>query len=49
MCVIDRVRQYERVPNAFSLNQYEAWYNVNVWGPIVDRVYDDIPNINVVR
>ncbi|CAG8578678.1 2772_t:CDS:10, partial [Paraglomus occultum] len=47
--IFSLVRQYERVPNAFSLNQYEAWYNVNVWGPIVDRVYDDIPNVNVVR
>lgn len=30
-------------------NIYEAWYNVNVWGPIIDRAYDDIANIDIVR
>ena len=32
---ICRVRQYERNPSAFSLEHYEAWYNVNVWGPVI--------------
>ncbi|RGB24223.1 hypothetical protein C1646_773383 [Rhizophagus diaphanus] len=43
------IRQYERNPNAFSLDHYEAWYNVNVWGPIIDRTYDDIAHIDVIR
>ncbi|CAG8471208.1 2286_t:CDS:10 [Diversispora eburnea] len=42
-------RQYERNPSAFSLDHYEAWYNVNVWGPIVDRTFDDIPNVDIAR
>jgi len=46
---IRRVRGYERNPNAFSLDQYEAWYNINVWGPIIDKAYEDITNVNVVR
>ncbi|CAG8640635.1 226_t:CDS:2, partial [Diversispora eburnea] len=43
------VRQYERTPNAFSLDHYEAWYNVNVWGPIIDRTFDNIPNVDIAR
>ncbi|CAJ0876178.1 5051_t:CDS:2 [Entrophospora sp. SA101] len=43
------VRQYERTPNAFSLDHYEAWYNINVWGPIIDRTFDNIPNVDIAR
>jgi hypothetical protein len=43
------IRQYERNPSGFSLGHYENWYNVNVWGPVIDRIYDDIPNIDIVR
>ncbi|CAG8621522.1 4564_t:CDS:2, partial [Diversispora eburnea] len=43
------VRQYERTPNTFSLDHYEAWYNVNVWGPIIDRTFDNIPNVDIAR
>jgi len=43
------VREYERNPNPFSSDQYEAWYNINVWGPIIDKAYEDIINVNVVR
>ncbi|CAI2196308.1 505_t:CDS:2, partial [Funneliformis geosporum] len=33
------VCKYERNPSAFALDQYEAWYNINAWGPIIDRAY----------
>ncbi|CAG8681919.1 13622_t:CDS:2, partial [Funneliformis mosseae] len=47
--VYSLIRQYERIPSAFSLEHQEAWYNVNVWGPIIDRTYDDIANVDVIR
>ncbi|CAG8526788.1 4541_t:CDS:2 [Funneliformis mosseae] len=30
--VYSLIRQYERIPSAFSLEHHEAWYNVNLWG-----------------
>ncbi|CAG8721891.1 9360_t:CDS:2, partial [Funneliformis mosseae] len=43
------IRQYERNSSGFSLGHYENWYNVNIWGPVINRIYDDIPNIDIVR
>ncbi|CAG8548246.1 10741_t:CDS:10 [Cetraspora pellucida] len=43
------IRQYKRNPNAFSLDHYEALYNINVWGPIIDRTVNNIPNVDIVR
>nr|CAG8506175.1 14904_t:CDS:2 [Entrophospora candida] len=43
------VRQYERTPNAFSLDHHEAWYNINVWGPIIDRTFDNMLNVDIAR
>ncbi|CAJ0843835.1 11733_t:CDS:2 [Entrophospora sp. SA101] len=43
------IQQYERNPNPFYMENLENWYNVNIWGPIVDKCYNDIDYINVVR
>ncbi|CAG8837549.1 10497_t:CDS:2, partial [Gigaspora margarita] len=39
---------YERQPNALSIDHLENWYNVNLWGPIVDKTFGDITGVDVV-
>ncbi|CAH1760595.1 11693_t:CDS:10, partial [Entrophospora sp. SA101] len=43
------IRQYERHPNPFTIDHHEGWYVVNLWGPVVDRMFDDLEHIDVIR
>ncbi|CAJ0910374.1 12781_t:CDS:2, partial [Entrophospora sp. SA101] len=43
------IRQYERHPNPFTVDHHEGWYVVNLWGPVVDRMFDDLEHIDVIR
>ncbi|CAJ0905656.1 1528_t:CDS:10 [Entrophospora sp. SA101] len=45
----NRIRQYERHPNPFTIDHHEGWYVVNLWGPVVDRMFDDLEHIDVIR
>ncbi|CAG8833630.1 18303_t:CDS:2, partial [Gigaspora margarita] len=39
---------YKRQPNALSIDHLENWYNINLWGPIVDKTFGDITGMDVV-
>ncbi|RUP48266.1 hypothetical protein BC936DRAFT_144775 [Jimgerdemannia flammicorona] len=43
------VHLYERQPNPLCMNHLEAWYNLNIWGPTIDKVFGDIRGIDVAR
>ncbi|CAG8579004.1 568_t:CDS:10 [Paraglomus brasilianum] len=40
---------YERQPNALGVEHHEQWYNVNLWGPVIDKAFGDINGIDIVR
>jgi len=41
------VREYES--GALNDDHQEQWFNVHIWGPIVDQCFADVTDMEVVR
>jgi hypothetical protein len=47
--VFCRLKLYECKQNPLARPQHEQWYNLHVWGPLIDKVFLDVEYLDVVR
>lgn len=47
--VYSLVLLYEMQPNALGSKHHESWYNINIWGLIIDKAFGDMKGVDIVR